>query len=222
MENKSEKNAYILIFLVCLISFYSYFSFYFMLAYLSGKIINKGADYIIVRVQDVGYKVFVNSKMYAGMEIGGLVDIYTHQHIREDASDLYGFNSLADLQMFELLLSISGIGPKSASAVLSIAGVDDIKEAIAAGDSSLLTKVSGIGKKTAERVILELRGKIGAVSGANSDSAGGGAAASGDEIDALMALGYSLSQAREALGPVDKKIKDSGERIKAALSKLGK
>lgn len=192
-----------------------------MLAYLSGKIINKGSDYVVIRAQDIGYKVFVNSKMYAEIEIGAQIDIYTHQHIREDASDLYGFRSLPDLEMFELLLSVSGIGPKSALSVLSVAGLEDIKEAIAAGDSSLLTKVSGIGKKTAERVILELRSKIGGISAAAAASYGA-AAGSGDEIDALMALGYSLPQAREALGSVDKKIKDSGERIKQALKKLGK
>ncbi len=194
-----------------------------MIAYLSGKIINKGSDYAIVRVHDIGYKIFVNSKMYAELQIGQSIDIYTHQHIREDASDLYGFNSLPELEMFELLLSISGIGPKSASAVLSVASIRDIKEAIVGGDSSLLTKVSGIGKKTAERVILELREKIRGIGGGEPGGApSGGAAASGDEIDALMALGYSLPQAREALQKVDSSTKESGERIKQALKRLGK
>ena len=145
--------------------------------------------------------------------------------MREDALDLYGFKSLEELEMFELLLSISGIGPKSALGVLAIASAADVKEAIANGDPSLLIKVSGIGKKTAERVVLELREKVMAQTmGGRQETAGTGSGimASGDEIDALMALGYSMVQAREALRGVDNSIKDSGERIKEALRGLGK
>jgi Holliday junction DNA helicase RuvA len=192
-----------------------------MISYLKGKLLNKGQGYIIVEVNDVGYQVFVSPIMYADFDIGQEVEIYTHQYVREDALDLYGFRSLEELEMFELLLSISGIGPKSALGVLSIASVGEIKESIGRGDSALLTKVSGIGRKTAERVVLELREKIGGVeSGARSQDSGG--RIRGDEIDALMALGYSMQQARDALRDVDIKIKDSGERIKEALKGLSK
>jgi Holliday junction DNA helicase RuvA len=143
--------------------------------------------------------------------------------VREDAQELYGFRKVEELDMFELLLTISGIGPKSALGVLSIANVADIKESISRGDSSLLTKVSGIGKKTAERVVLELRGKVGEVLEVSTGKRKGmGIVASSEEIDALEALGYSLMQAREALQAIDPKIKDSGERIKAALKNLGR
>lgn len=192
-----------------------------MISYLKGKILNKGQGYIIVEVNNVGYQVFVNPVMFADFDINQGVEIYTHQHVREDALDLYGFKSLDDLEMFELLLSISGIGPKSALGVLSIASVSDIKDSISRGDSALLTKVSGIGRKTAERVVLELRGKIGSIISVGKDEKTG-VLISGDEIDALMALGYSMQQARDALRSVDPKIKDSGERIKGALKKLGK
>ncbi len=191
-----------------------------MIAYIKGKIINIGPGYIIVQTGDVGYQVHVNQALYDELEVGAEIELYTHQYVREDALDLYGFRSLDELEMFELLLSISGIGPKSALGVLAITGIDQLKEAIAQGDSSLLTKVSGVGKKTAERVVLELREKVSRLLPAGAKS--GGVRVSGDEIDALMALGYSLSQAREALKQVDSGVKDSGERIRQALKKLGK
>ena len=196
-----------------------------MISFLQGKILNKGQNYIIIKVGDIGYQVFVNSVIFADLEIGQEIEIYTHQYVREDALDLYGFKSMEELEMFELLISISGIGPKSALGVLSIASVADIKESIARGDSALLTKVSGIGRKTAERVVLELREKIGnlsrSIAGETGNLKSGSGSASGDEIDALMALGYSMVQARDALRAVDPEIKDSGERIKQALKGIG-
>ena len=188
-----------------------------MISFLRGKVKNKGQGYIILDVRDVGYKVFVNETVYAELDIGQEAEFYIYQHVREDALNLFGFKSLDQLEMFELLLSISGIGPKSALGVLGIASTEDIKDSIARGDSSLLTKVSGIGKKTAERVVLDLREKVGRVTHSEQHATDGGMIASGDEIDALMALGYSMMQARDALRQVDSSVKDSGERIKAAL-----
>lgn len=191
-----------------------------MISYLDGKILNKGEGYVIIEVNNIGYQVFVGPVIYAELEMGKEAKLYTHQYVREDALNLYGFRSIEELEMFELLLSISGIGPKSALGVLSVGSVEDIRESISRGDSALLTKVSGIGRKTAERVILELREKV---HSANSGQVGRGSGLfSGDEIDALMALGYSMQQAREALRAVEPKIKDSGERIKEALKNLGK
>jgi len=191
-----------------------------MLSYLKGKIINKGKGFVIVVVQDLGYQVFVNSLLHLELDRGREVELYLHHHIKEDASDLYGFRNLEELEMFELLLSISGIGPKSALGVTSVASVDDIRESIARGDSSLLTKVSGIGKKTAERVVLELRDKIGTISTKGQETNTGSIQTSSDEIDALMALGYSLQQARDALKKVDPSITKSGERIRKALQQI--
>ncbi|MEA3398516.1 MAG: Holliday junction branch migration protein RuvA [Patescibacteria group bacterium] len=193
-----------------------------MLAYLSGKIINKRRDYIIICVKDVGYKIFVNHRIYSELKIGQLFSVYIYQHIREDVNDLYGFCLIEELEIFELLLSVSGVGPKSALAVLSIADIKNIEEAVVNGDPSLLTKVSGIGKKTAERVILELREKIiKTKKDWHKGDASSNISANSDEIDALMALGYSLTQAREALMSIDPSIKDSGNRIKEALKNLG-
>lgn len=194
-----------------------------MISYLNGKIINKGNSFIIIDVGSIGYKVFINSLLYSEINIGDELTIYTYQYVREDSLDLYGFKSSEELEMFELLLSISGIGPKSALGVLAIASIESIKGSIISGDPSLLTKVSGIGKRTAERVVLELREKIGQITDSRPQAEdGSGSIASGDEIDALMALGYSMIQAREALRQVDVGIKDSGERIRQALKGLGR
>jgi Holliday junction DNA helicase RuvA len=193
-----------------------------MISFISGKIINKGNGFIIIKTGDIGYKIFLSPSFFSELEIGQDLDIYTHQYVREEALDLYGFRGLEELEMFEMLLSISGIGPKTALGVLAVGSADQIKESIARGDSALLTKVSGIGKKTAERVVLELREKVGRLELAAGSKEPGGGALNGDEIDALIALGYSLTQARDALRTIDPNIKNSGQRIKEALKKLGR
>ncbi len=196
-----------------------------MLSYLRGKIKYKKNNFLIIDVQGVGYKVYVNESLLAELKLDSEFELFIYQHVREDALDLYGFKTMDDLEMFELLLSVSGVGPKSALGVSAVASSEDLREAIGRGDSSILIKVSGIGKKTAERVVLELREKVGDLSissaKANLDGASN-ISASADEIDALMALGYSLFEARDVLRKVDPKLKDSGERIKAALRGLGK
>lgn len=196
---------------------------YNMISYLKGQLINKGRNYFIIEVNDIGYQIFVSPIMYAELTIGDQPEIYTHHYVREDAESLYGFKNLEELEMFELLLSISGVGPKSALGVLSIAKVEDIKSSIARGDATMLTKVSGIGRKTAERIVLDLRDKISILGG--STFAGGASGDSGinsDEIDALITLGYSVQKAREALRQVDAKIVKPGERIRGALKILSR
>lgn len=192
-----------------------------MISFLKGKIQNKGRGYIIVRVGDIGYQVFVNATRYVELDISQEIEMYIHERIKEDAQDLYGFNSMAELEMFELLLSINGVGPKSALNTLSIARLDELKTAIAQGDSSILTKVSGIGRKTADRIVLELKDKMDVLVRDNFGTKDMANFAS-DEIDALMALGYTLQQAREALKKIDSKVTDSGERIRAVLQANGK
>ncbi len=190
-----------------------------MLAYLKGKIKNKGNSYVILIVRDIGYKVFVNETVYSEVSVGDEAEFYIYQHVREDALTLFGFYSIDQLEMFELLLSVSGIGPKSALGVLAVGDVGFIKDSIAGGDFDMLTKVSGIGKKTAERVVMELRDKIVKLN-ILSPSATASSRSNADEIDAMMALGYSMQQAREALRGVDSSIKDSGERIREALKNV--
>lgn len=192
-----------------------------MLSFLRGKIIYKNQGFVILDVRDVGYKVFLNASALSESKPGDPAEFFIYQHVREDILALYGFKSAEELEIFELLLSISGVGPKSALGITAIASPDEIKHGIASGDSSLLTKVSGIGKKTAERVVLELREKVASLGlSAGLPGQSDEMRVSGDEIDALMALGYNLQQARDALRKVDPSIKSSGERIREALRKI--
>lgn len=192
-----------------------------MISFLRGRVIHKGLNYALVETNDIGYQIFGGENFLNDLKIGQETEIFTHHQVREEASDLYGFKNLADLELFELLLTVSGIGPKSALGVLAIASSDDIKEAIIRGDANLLTKVSGIGKKTAERLVLELKNKV-IRSGASTAALNSGTLAGSDEIDALMSLGYSLIEARAALNLVDPSILDSGERVKEALKKMAR
>jgi Holliday junction DNA helicase RuvA len=189
-----------------------------MIAYISGKIIAKQSGDLIILNQGLGYKVSVSADIYGEAIKDSEIELYTHQHVREDSLDLYGFKNLDDLEMFEMLLSVSGIGPKSALAVLSLSSTNHLKEAIISEDAGMLTKVSGVGKKTAQRVVLELKEKIAKLADFKTDMQTG--VSSSDEIDALMALGYNMNEAREALKKVDKSISDSGERVKQALKNI--
>ncbi len=190
-----------------------------MIAYLKGKIIYKGSGIIILENNSIGYKVFLGEEFFNSISLDEEREIFIYQQIKEDANDLYGFRNISDLELFELLISVSGVGPKSALGILNLAGGADIKEAILSGDAASLTKVSGIGKKTAERLVLELKTKIAKLDGGkellNSTVSFGA-----DEIDALISLGYSLVEARSALKEVDPKIKDSSERVRAALKRM--
>lgn len=192
-----------------------------MIAYIKGKVIHKNLTSVLLENAGLGYQVFGGENFLNDLHLGAEVEVYTHHHLREDANDLYGFKTLADLELFELLLTVSGVGPKSALGVLNIASSDDIKEAIIRDDANLLTKVSGIGKKTAERIVLELKTKVIRTGGAVSPLVNANLSGS-DEIDALISLGYTLSDARSALNAVAPEIKDSGERVKAALKKMVK
>ena len=189
-----------------------------MIGFLRGKILNKKNNFIILENNNVGYKIFVNSIIFSEIKIGQQVELYIHQYIREDALDLYGFDSLEALELFELLLSISGVGPKGALGVLTLANIKEIKNSIYHGDAELLTKVSGIGKKTAERIVLELKEKIKKISDETYlEECAKDGTANGYEIDALMTFGYSAQQARNVLCKINPKITDSGKRIKEAL-----
>lgn len=194
-----------------------------MIAYLCGQVLTKSNNYLILKVNNIGYQIFAGESLLSSIQKGEERELYLSHQVREDASDLYGFKNLEDLALFELLLSVSGVGPKSALGVLSIASADDIREAVVRNDASLLMKVSGIGKKTAERVVLELKNKITKIISGDSLNAGTSLSAGfGDELDALMSLGYSLPDARSALDDLDSALTDSGDRVKAALKKLSK
>jgi Holliday junction DNA helicase RuvA len=191
-----------------------------MLSYISGTIKHKTEDSLIIMVQGLGYEVFVNSKVWKNYDVGDQVEFFIYQHVREDALLLFGFENYKALELFKRLVSISGIGPKSAMGILEIATVDEIIASIQKNDPHLLTKVSGVGKKTAERVVLELKNKV--ASESLDIKTHEQISASSDEIDALVALGYSTTQAREALSHVPAEIKNISDRVKEALKNLGR
>jgi Holliday junction DNA helicase RuvA len=187
-----------------------------MIGSISGKIQHKGTGFLIVETNGVGYKVFVTPPQHFESKVGDAASFVVLTYVREDQISLYGFSSLSELEFFEQLLTVSGVGPKSALGIMSISSLDMIKSAIASGDVAVFTKVSGIGKKTAERVIVELREKL------KSQGAGTPMASEhSDALEALMALGYKEQQAREALKdvPESKTIQD---KIKLALKALQK
>lgn len=190
-----------------------------MIAYLKGQVVAKNNNSLVVATGGVGYRVFVGEALLADSRTGQEKELYISERIREDADDLYGFKTASDLELFELLLSVSGVGPKSALAVLSLAPAADITATIIRGDAGLLTKVSGIGKKTAERVVLELKTKVARL-GNGSLPVSDISLTGSDEIDALVSLGYSFPEARAALAAVEPAITSTNGRIKAALKHL--
>lgn len=189
-----------------------------MIISIEGTIEFVGEKYAIIKTGNgVGYKVFLSEDTIRKIpEKDTNVKFWTHHHVREDISALYGFLAFSELDLFERLISISGIGPKGALGVLGVAPVDTLKKAIAAGDTSYLTRVSGIGKKMAEKIVLELKDKLSGKSAVTAPELQEEA----DALDALITLGYSHIEARTALAKVPLNIRDVGMRVKEALKKL--
>jgi len=187
-----------------------------MIAFLEGEILIKTDKFVILNVNGLGYKVFCSeSTLDKIKENNQKVKLYTHYYIKENIAELYGFTSFEEMSFFELLISVSGIGPKTALAILSAGSIDDLKASIASGQTSLLSKVSGVGKSTAERIILELRKKI-QVSGTEVKKI----VADDEALEALISLGYSSWQARQALNQLPRNITKIEDKIKAALKIL--
>jgi len=184
---------------------------------LSGKVEIKHDNFAIINVHGVGFKVFASSRTLG--DISGEVDIFTHLNVKEDALDLYGFRTGQELEFFEKLISVSGVGPKSALSIMDVADLKNITAAIQEGRPDLLTQAAGIGRKTAERIIVELRGKVGMVS---SEVAVRAMESDADVLEALLALGYKRDVARSALEKIEAGIKGVETRLKAALKILGK
>ena len=190
-----------------------------MIGHLEGKVLFKGERHVVLDVGGVGYKIFVAASSYRNLSMGENAALWTHLHVKEDALELYGFSHQAELEFFEMLISISGIGPKSALGVLALAQLDTIKRAIASGDTSYLTKISGIGRKTAEKIVLELKDKM----GFGKVSFGGEEFKEDTDIlDALEALGYSQREAREMIRKIPSNIRGRENRLKEALKIIGK
>jgi len=192
-----------------------------MISRLSGNVVHADTKSIILDVNGVGYKVFANTETLqkASHSKNLRLELFTYLAVRENSMDLYGFTDKETLEFFELLISVSGIGPKSALGVLNVATVGTLRSAISSGETSQLTKVSGIGKKTADKIVLELRDKIGALESEFDSKQIKGEV---DVMEALKSLGYSQYEVREALKKVPKEITNTSGRVKEALKILGK
>lgn len=201
-----------------------------MIATLRGNITELGNRYAVVDVRGIGYKVFITDDTVHVLKIGTETTFWTHLAVREDAQDLYGFLTRKERDFFQLLITISGIGPKSALNILSLVSSDTLSGAIRTGSVAHLVKVSGLGKKTAEKIVLELKDKIGGFSGESGAGMTADMSSDMDAIEALKALGYEADDAREALKKISSVTApkkgslemDTGAKVKAALKELGR
>jgi Holliday junction DNA helicase RuvA len=186
-----------------------------MIAQLSGSVKHQDKDFIILDVNHIGYKVSSTTENILSWSLNTQIDIWTYLVVRENSLDLYGFTSQEEKKFFELLIAISGIGPKSALGILNTASISTIKKAISSEDTSYLTKVSGIGKKSAGKIILELKNKIDKIGESSQDTK-----KETDIIEALQSMGYSPKEAVSALQKIDPKITETAKRLKEALKQL--
>ena len=187
----------------------------YMIHSISGKLIAKKAGYAVLEAGGVGFKIYAPLSVVASLPaIGTTVHLFCHLHVREDALDLYGFLTEVELGLFESLISVNGVGPKSAMNIMGVAKADQLIAAINEGKTDLLSRASGIGKKTAERVILDLKGKL------SFTDSGQTLTLMESDLDleeTLVSLGYSKQQAKTAISAIDPSIKSFNERLKAAL-----
>lgn len=190
-----------------------------MIAHLSGTVTEKFLNSIIVDVHGVGYELTITAPDAETTNLNDQVKFYTYHAIRENSEELYGFLSLAAKKLFEMLISVNGVGPKAAMAILSLGSAEDVRNAIANTDAAFISKASGVGKKSAERVIVDLRDKVGQPSHYGRSETFSLEATRGPEdeaLDALIALGFPLKEATAALAEVDPNL-STEERIKLAL-----
>ena len=185
-----------------------------MIAYLKGRILEKTVNFVVLENSGIGYKVFVTPETLE-LSLGQEISLYIHMKVADDGHSLFGLPTFTALQFFELLLTVSGVGPKASLAILSSAPINSVKQAIANQDSAVFTRISGVGSKTAERIIVDLKNKMGTV----EDFAG--ISVSSQAFDALLALGYNQREVREVVNKLDSTMPPQ-EQIKQALRFLGK
>ncbi|MBQ5561680.1 MAG: Holliday junction branch migration protein RuvA [Lachnospiraceae bacterium] len=199
-----------------------------MIAFINGMVAETGKDYVVLEQQGIGYLVYTPANVPTMVAEGELIKLHTYLHVREDVMQLFGFLRKSDLDMFKLLITVSGIGPKGALGVLSVLDANDLKFAILSGDAKTIATAPGIGKKTAEKTVLELKDKVKleeafeerleAMSEKNTDSL---QQVRQDASEALVALGYSQTEALKAIRKVNgAKDMDVETLLKAALKHL--
>lgn len=185
-----------------------------MIAHIYGKIVEKFAGSIIIDVAGVGYEVIVPQNEFENVSLGSEVKFYTYHHIREQSQELFGFSNLSAKKLFELLITVQGIGPKAGIAIMSLGESENVRNAIANGDANFIQRAAGVGKKSAERVIVDLQDKVGLATAYKEDAI---LSHNTDEaMEALIALGYNLNDASKMLDDIPRE-KSIEERITLAL-----
>ena len=191
-----------------------------VIASLRGQLKAVRDDSVIIDVGVVSYHDYVTSPTLSDLgDIGQVVELHTHLHVRENDIAVYGFQSLAEIDLFVMLIGVSGIGPRTALATLSAFSPETLRDALVQGDAPALTRIPGIGPKTAQRLVFDLKDKVAAATGVSA--AAGISAEDVDVIDALTSLGYSVVEAQAALRAIPKDLQGLDERILAALQSLG-
>jgi len=190
-----------------------------MISYLRGSVIDLTDKSLTLLVGGVGYRVYTTEETIHSHSLNKEASLFTYLSVRENALDLFGFKTKEELAFFELLITISGIGPRSALSILNIAAIPTLRQAIGSSDTGYLTKVSGIGRKTAEKIVLELRDKVGLIEGSSKKVL----KEESDALLALMSLGYPERDAREALKKIEvPEGANTQALIREALKQLGK
>ena len=187
-----------------------------MIAHISGKIVEKFAGSVIVDVAGVGYEVIVPTNEFERAVLGDDIKFYTYHNITDRSQELFGFSSLAAKKLFELLITVQGIGPRAGIAIMSLGETEDVRNSIACEDAKFIQKASGVGKKSAERVILDLKDKVGMAISKPNGVGDGIILASDEALEALIALGFNLNDATKALEQIPRDL-PTEERITLAL-----
>ncbi len=188
-----------------------------MIAHVRGTVAEKFNSAIIIDVQGVGYEVQVSVGDYEIANLNTEIKMFTYHHVREQSDELFGFSTLAAKKLFEMLITVQGVGPKAALAILSLGNAEQVRNGIANSDTTYISKASGVGKKTAERVAVDLHDKVGLPTYISDGSLVQTELNTNDEaLEALIALGYTLQDATKALGGVDQSLPVS-ERVRQAL-----
>ncbi len=191
-----------------------------MIAHIFGKVAEKFNGSLVIDVHGVGYEVSVATNDFDAVILDQEVKFYTYHHVREQSEELFGFSSLAAKKLFEMLITVQGVGPKAALAILSLGDAEQVRNAIANADSSFVQKATGVGKKTAERVVVDLSDKVGLPThyGRTEAPLQTELNTSDEALEALMALGYTLADATKALENVDANL-PTAQRVTEALKR---
>jgi Holliday junction DNA helicase RuvA len=185
-----------------------------MIITLRGKVIHKLADAVVLETGGVGYEVFLAPQALGRTKVGQAAGFWTYEYLREDAQEIYGFSERAELEMYRKLVAVSGVGPKMALQIMGLGSVSDIEAIIERGDVEMISRVHRVGRKTAQKIILELKGKLVQSEPVSRES--------GEVVLALINMGYDRKQAQEAVATVREKEETVEGQLKAALKELAR